>query len=88
MAIQDIEDMITDITISLEEGDKAYRTLDACQSSMSELLPKLRLRLEQLSETDSNAAAEYARTVSKLMLNSIIEQRRLSLKRLEDEANE
>lgn len=88
MANQDIEDMITDITISLEEGDKAYRTLDACQSSMSEMLPKFRQRLEQLHETDAEAAVEYARTVNRLMLNSIIQQRKLSLKRLEDEANE
>lgn len=88
MAIQDIDDMITDITISLEEGDKAYKTLDACQTSLAALLPKLRTRLEQLSETDSDAAAEYAKTVSRLMLNSIIEQRRLNLKRLENEANE
>ena len=88
MAIQDIEDMITDITISLEEGDKAYRTLDACQNSMSEILPKFKRRLEELHETDAAAAEEYAKTVSKLMLNSIIEQRRLNLKRLENEVNE
>lgn len=85
---QIIEDMIIDVSISLEEADKASKTLSACQESMQKILPKLQHMIMELD--DQSQAKEYARQISKLMLNSLIEQRKLQLNNLlkEQEENE
>lgn len=74
---QIIEDMIVDVSISLEEADKASKTLSACQSSVQKILPKLQRMIMELD--DQSQAKEYARQISQLMLKSLIEQRRMQL---------
>ena len=83
---QVIEDLIVDITISLEEGDKASATLSACQSAVKKSLDRARDILEEYD--DKELARKYAKQISDVLLKSLIAQRKLSLKDLETELND
>jgi cob(I)alamin adenosyltransferase len=80
---QVIEDLIIDITIGLEEGDKASATLSACQSTIKKSLNRAREILEEYD--DKELARKYIKQISDLLLKSLIVQRKLSLKDLEAE---
>ena len=60
---QVIEDLILDITISLEEGDKASATLSACQSAVKKSLDRARDILEEYD--DKELARKYAKQIFK-----------------------
>lgn len=77
---QVIEDMIVDVSISLEEADKAGKTLHACQESLQKTLPKLQRLIMEMD--DQSMAQDYAKQVSQLMLKSLIQQRKMQLESL------
>lgn len=83
---QEIEDLIVDISIGLEEGDKAAATLSACQSTIRKSLNRARTIL--MDYDDNEIADKYAKQISDLLLKTLIQQRKLSLKDLEAEFND
>ena len=88
---QEIEDLIVDVSISVEEADKAMATLTACKQAMNKSLTKLQIEILKLGSVDRELAANYARQVSDILMASLLNQKKLELsemiKRAEDDYN-
>ena len=87
---QDIEDLIVDVSISVEEADKAMATLTACKQAMNKSLSKLQIQILKLGSDDRELAAKYAKQVSDILFASLLNQKKLELsemiKRAEDDS--
>ena len=87
---QDIEDLIVDVSISVEEADKAMATLTACKQAMNKSLSKLQIQILKLGSDDRELAARYAKQVSDILFASLLNQKKLELsemiKRAEDDS--
>ena len=87
---QEIEDLIVDVSISVEEADKAMATLTACKQAMNKSLSKLQIQILKLGSDDRELAAKYAKQVSDILFASLLNQKKLELsemiKRAEDDS--
>ena len=87
---QEIEDLIVDVSISVEEADKAMATLTACKQAMNKSLSKLQIQILKLGSDDRELAARYAKQVSDILFASLLNQKKLELsemiKRAEDDS--
>lgn len=83
---QEIEDLIVDISITLEEADKASRTLTACQDSLNKNLFKIKKYILELE--DEKLQEKYSNQVSNMLLASVINQTKIKLTRLIQEQQE
>ena len=87
---QEIEDLIVDVSISVEEADKAMATLTACKQAMNKSLSKLQKEILRLGSDDRELAAKYAKQVSDILFASLLNQKKLELsemiKRAEDDS--
>ena len=87
---QEIEDLIVDVSISVEEADKAMATLTACKQAMNKSLSKLQKEILRLGKDDRELAASYAKQVSDILFASLLNQKKLELsemiKRAEDDS--
>lgn len=77
---QEIEDLIVDISISLEEADKATLTLGACQAGLQKNTHKLKYLVSELKDKD--LATKYIKQVNDILLTSLINQTQIELKNL------
>ena len=76
---QEIEDLIVDVSISVEEADKAMATLTACKQAMNKSLSKLQIQILKLGSDDRELAARYAKQVSDILFASLLNQKKLEL---------
>lgn len=76
---QEIEDLIVDVSISVEEADKAMATLTACKQAMNKSLHKLQKEILRLGSDDRELAASYAKQVSDILFASLLNQKKLEL---------
>lgn len=76
---QEIEDLIVDVSISVEEADKAMATLTACKQAMNKSLSKLQKEILRLGKDDRELAASYAKQVSDILFASLLNQKKLEL---------
>ena len=76
---QEIEDLIVDVSISVEEADKAMATLTACKQAMNKSLSKLQKEILRLGSDDRELAAKYAKQVSDILFASLLNQKKLEL---------
>ena len=79
---QEIEDLIVDISISIEEADKAVATMSACKSALNKSIARLKKELIELAEQGEEQrelAAKYGKQVADIMLASLINQAKLDL---------
>ena len=76
---QEIEDLIVDVSISVEEADKAMATLTACKQAMNKSLSKLQIQILKLGSDDRELAAKYAKQVSDISFASLLNQKKLEL---------
>ena len=76
---QEIEDLIVDVSISVEEADKAMATLTACKQAMNKSLSKLQIQILKLGSDDRELAAKYAKQVSDILFASLLNQKKLEL---------
>ena len=87
---QEIEDLIVDVSISIEEADKAMATITACKQAMNKSLSKLQIQILKLGSDDRELAAKYAKQVSDILFASLLNQKKLELsemiKRAEDDS--
>lgn len=87
---QEIEDLIVDVSISVEEADKAMATITACKQAMNKSLSKLQIQILKLGSDDRELAAKYAKQVSDILFASLLNQKKLELsemiKRAEDDS--
>lgn len=83
---QEIEDLIVDVSISLEEADKAALTLSTCQTGIRKNMDKLKHLVSELKDTE--LAANYVKQISDMLLASLINQRQTELKNLMEQRDE
>lgn len=77
---QEIEDLIVDVSISVEEADKAMATLTACKQAMNKSLHKLQKEILDMGMNgDKELAAKYAKQVSDILFASLLNQKKLEL---------
>jgi len=85
---QEIEDLIVDVSISVEEADKAMATLTACKQAMNKSLSKLQKEILRLGKDDRELAASYAKQVSDILFASLLNQKKLELSEMIARAEE
>ena len=83
---QEIEDLIVDISISIEEADKASRTMRTCAVGLQKNLSKTKRLL--LDMEDKELAAQYAKQIRDIMLASLINQNQIELNYLKAQLDE
>lgn len=84
--IQEIDNLIIDISITLEETDRANLTLYACQTGLQKNLHKLKYLITELK--DMKLATKYNKQVSDMLLASLINHRQVELKQLMEQHDE
>jgi hypothetical protein len=83
---QEIEDLIVDVSISLEEADKASLVMRTCQTGLQKNMDKLKYLISELEDKD--LAAKYAKQISDMLLASLINQTQVELKYLMGQRDE